>query len=313
MDWWPSPFLWEYDGIRTCGTFIVRTCVSKQIPKKWTTLALCDAHVGRLTHGDLWLSLGPSKICHVSLTFKVPTSRVVFLLPLTDNCYLRNLHSPKYSNTIINHHPKSGCELTATNPLTIPELPWLGSVWYAVPGTSHTFSSLMNMIMPCSVDQGSFLAGEPQVQHGNEGNVPPMRSKIHQTSGNNQDLGKNWGISDAGWWCLMCVDVFDGRMQNWVELCLSPLRHRSVQFVPWSAPHHWPCKISAAVFLIRIYAPPTPPPVQRNREPSSSNIIQPFATCTENARNISKPFRRLNGVQLGETSSALGQLPCETN
>jgi hypothetical protein len=202
MDWWPSPFLWEYDGIRTCGTFIVRTCVSKQIPKKWTTLALCDAHVGRLTHGDLWLSLGPSKICHVSLTFKVPTSRVVFLLPLTDNCYLRNLHSPKYSNTIINHHPKSGCELTATNPLTIPELPWLGSVWYAVPGTSHTFSSLMNMIMPCSVDQGSFLAGEPQVQHGNEGNVPPMRSKIHQTSGNNQDLGKNWGISDAGWWCL---------------------------------------------------------------------------------------------------------------
>jgi ribosomal protein L35AE/L33A len=36
----------------------------------------------------------------------------------------------------------------------------------------------MNMIMPCSVDQGSFLAGEPQVQHGNEGNVPPMRAKF---------------------------------------------------------------------------------------------------------------------------------------
>ena len=249
-------------------------------------------------YGDRFLSLGPSKICHISNVQGSNQPRVVFLLPLTDNCYLRNLHSPKYSNIIINHHPKSGCELTATNPLTIPELPWLGSVWYAVPGTSHTFSSLMNMIMPCSGDQGSFLAGEPQVQHGNEGNVPPIRSKIHQTSGNNQDLGKNWGISDAGWWCLMCVDVFDGRMQNWVELCLSPLRHRSVQLVPWSAPHHRPCK---------------PPPVRRNRQPSSLNIIQPFTTCTENARNISKPFRRLNGAQLGETSSALGQLPRETN
>lgn len=229
----------------------------------------------------------------------------MFLLPLTDNCYLCNLHSP---SSIITPNP--GVNLTTTNPLTIPELPWLGSVWYAVPGTSHTFSSLMNMIMPWSGDRGSFLAGEPQVQHGNKGNVPPMRSKIHQTSGNNhfnQDLGKNWGISDAGWCCLMCVDAELGRTLS------QPPAPSECSICPLECSTPLALQNLGSSFLIRIYAPPTPRPVQRNREPSSSNIIPPFATCTENARNISKPFRRLNGAQLGETSSALGQLPRETN
>ena len=75
---------------------------------QWHLLVYCP------NYGDLFLSLDALKICHVSNVQGSNLKRAMFLLPLPDNCSPHKLHSPKYSSVIINHYPKSGCELTAT-------------------------------------------------------------------------------------------------------------------------------------------------------------------------------------------------------